>query len=245
MKLLWMVIFAAYCLMAGNSFASGVLWGYTGSGAPDQWGNLDPAFALCGQGVNQSPINLTGFIEAELEPIDFKYSGLTTEILNNGHTIQVNHASGSSINLGGKSFELKQFHFHAPSENLIDGESFPMEAHFVHVAKDGSLAVIGVMYQTGEMNSALEMLWQQMPLKAGAKVALASQVKADKLLPENRDYYRFNGSLTTPPCTEGVLWMVMKEPVSVSRNQVEAFAHLMHHPNNRPVQQVNARPVLK
>ena len=120
-----------------------------------------------------------------------------------------------------------------------------MEGHFVHVAKDGSLAVIGVMYQTGEMNSALEKLWQQMPLKVGEKVALLSQVKADKLLPENRDYYRFNGSLTTPPCTEGVLWMVMKEPVSVSRNQVEAFAHLMHHPNNRPVQQVNARPVLK
>ncbi|MFP7753741.1 carbonic anhydrase [Thermodesulfobacteriota bacterium B35] len=237
---------AAFALIAGNALASGgAHWGYTGDTGPAHWGTLKPEFEMCAKGVNQSPINLTGFIEAELEPITFNYSGLATEILNNGHSIQANYTAGSTITVAGKTFELKQFHFHSPSENTINGESFPMEGHFVHAAKDGSLAVIAVMYKIGDENEGMKKLWKQMPAKAGDKIAMASQVKADELLPKNRDYYRFNGSLTTPPCTEGVVWLVMKTPMTVSKEQVEQFTHVMHHPNNRPVQPVGARPVLQ
>jgi len=236
---------AAFVLVAGSSLAADVHWSYTGEGAPDHWGGLDPAYEMCARGVNQSPIDLTGLIEAELDPITFHYTGLATEVVNNGHTIQANYTSGSTIEVAGRIFELKQFNFHVPSENTINGESFPLEAHFVHVAEDGSLAVIAVMYQIGEENETLARLWKQMPAEVGKQTAMASQVRAEDLMPENRDYYRFNGSLTTPPCTEGVLWLVMKEPVTISQAQVDEFSHVMHHPNNRPVQPVHARPVLQ
>ncbi len=237
---------AAFALVAGNALASeGAHWGYTGDTGPAHWGSLKPEFEMCAKGVNQSPINLTDFIEAELPPITFNYSGLATEIVNNGHAIQANYTAGSTITVAGKTFELKQFHFHSPSENTINGESFPMESHFVHAAKDGSLAVIAVMYKVGAENEGMKKLWKQMPAKAGDKSPMASQVKADELLPQNRDYYRFNGSLTTPPCTEGVVWLVMKTPMTVSQEQVDQFTHVMHHPNNRPVQPVGARPILK
>ena len=228
-----------------SCLAADVHWGYTGKIGPAHWGKLDPAYTLCAQGKNQSPINLTQFIDADLEQITFHYTGLATSVLNNGHTIQVSHTVGSTIEIGGKIFELKQFHFHAPSENQINGESFPLEAHFVHQTADGSLAVIAVLFQEGEDNPAIARLWQQMPKKAGVRVPLASEIKVDDLMPKNRDYYRFNGSLTTPPCSEGVYWFVLKQPMTVSKEQVEAFAHVMHHPNNRPVQPINARPVLQ
>jgi len=243
MKKVYLSIAAGLIVAAGNSMASD--WGYSGHGAPEHWGELDPAYEMCGKGVNQSPIDLTGFIESELAPISFNYTGLATEVVNNGHAIQANYTSGSTIEVAGKSFELKQFHFHSPSENTINGEFFPMEGHFVHMAQDGSLAVIAVMYKVGAENEGMRKIWKQMPDKVGDKVAMASQVKAEELMPENRDYYRFNGSLTTPPCSEGVVWLVLKEPVTVSQAQVDAFVHVMHHPNNRPVQPTNARPVLQ
>jgi len=246
MKKVCLSMAAAFVLVAGSSMASeAVHWGYSGHGGPENWAELNPAYEMCGKGVNQSPINLTDFVESELPPITFHYSGLATEVVNNGHSIQANYTAGSTIEIDGKTFELKQFHFHSPSENTINGESFPMEAHFVHAAQDGSLAVIAVMFKIGDENEGISKLWKQMPAKAGEKVAMASQVKADDVLPQDRDYYRFNGSLTTPPCTEGVLWMVMKQPMTVSQEQVDAFTHVMHHPNNRPVQSVHARPVLQ
>ncbi len=240
-----LILTTALVLSGVSCLAAGVHWGYTGKIGPAHWGKLDPAYTLCAQGKNQSPINLTQFIDADLEQITFHYTGLATSVLNNGHTIQVSHTVGSTIEIGGKIFELKQFHFHAPSENQINGESFPLEAHFVHQAADGSLAVIAVLFQEGEDNPAIARLWQQMPKKAGVRVPLASEIKVDDLMPKNRDYYRFNGSLTTPPCSEGVYWFVLKQPMTVSKEQVEAFAHVMHHPNNRPVQPINARPVLQ
>ncbi|HHL35460.1 MAG TPA: carbonic anhydrase family protein [Desulfobulbaceae bacterium] len=235
----------AFVLVAGSSMAADVHWSYTGEVAPAHWSELDPAYEMCAKGMNQSPINLTGFVEADLAPITFHYTGLATEVVNNGHTIQANYTAGSTIEVAGKIFQLKQFHFHSPSENTINGESFPLEAHFVHVAEDGSLAVVGVLFQIGEENEALARLWKQMPRKAGEKTAMASQVRAQDLMPEDRDYYRYNGSLTTPPCTEGVLWLVMKQPLTISKAQVDEFIHVMHHYNNRPVQPVHARPVLQ
>jgi len=206
---------------------------------------LSPAFAACGSGKNQSPVNLSSMIEGELEPIGIDYQAGGTEVINNGHTVQVNYQPGSSINVDGHRFELKQFHFHSPSENTIDGKSFPMEAHLVHADKGGNLAVIAVMFTQGNKNAELEKVWEKMPRHAGDKAALGSVADAVALLPADRDYYRFNGSLTTPPCSEGVYWLVMKQSVTASKDQLEKFAHTMHHPNNRPVQPLNARMIVK
>ena len=220
-------------------------WGYSGNVGPDRWSALSPAYEMCGLGRNQSPIDLTGFVAADLKAINLSYGTNAKEILNNGHSVQVNYTPGSSVELDGRVFELKQFHFHAPSENRIGGKAFPMEGHLVHADKDGNLAVVAVMFAEGKANAAVATLWKQLPAKEGEKFAVASQVNAAGVLPGSRAYYRYNGSLTTPPCSEGVRWLVMKEPVSVSREQVEAFKKVMGHPNNRPVQPVNARPILQ
>ena len=222
-----------------------VNWGYSGKEGPEYWGNMDPKFTLCSEGKNQSPVDLTGMIAGELLPITVNYQAGGNEIINNGHTIQVNYMPGSTIILNEHQFELKQFHFHSPSENTIEGESYPMEAHFVHADKQGNLAVISLMFKTGEKNTELEKAWIQMPEKSGGKNVLSKSVDANILLPQNRDYYRFNGSLTSPPCSEGVWWLVMKQITTASKDQIDKFSHTMHHPNNRPVQPVNARMILK
>lgn len=240
------VITACVALAAGAALADGSPhWGYTGAGGPAHWGGLAPEYALCGSGKNQSPVDLAGRTEAELEPIAFHYRAGAGTILNNGHAIQLDQAAGSAIAVNGHEYALKQFHFHAPGENRIDGRAYPMEAHLVHADRDGNLAVIAVMFEEGAPNSALEQAWAELPGRAGESRTLPAAVDVRALLPANRDYYRYNGSLTTPPCTEGVLWLVMKQPVTVSRAQVEAFAHVMHHPNNRPLQALNARAVLQ
>jgi carbonic anhydrase len=230
---------------ASDSHSQQVHWGYKGAGAPELWGTLSSEYGLCGTGRNQSPINLVDFIEAELPPLTFNYAGMAVQLVNNGHTIQADYHPGSTLVVDGRVFHLKQFHFHSPSENLIGGEAFPMEAHFVHADSNGNLAVVAVMFKTGATNKKLADLWAQMPDVAGGKEVLASAVKATDLLPEDRDYYRFNGSLTTPPCSQGVIWLVMKQPLTVSTGQVNQFSTVMGGPNNRPVQPLNARTVLQ
>ncbi len=220
-------------------------WSHHGEHGPDHWGQLSPEFATCAKGRNQSPIDLAGFIEAELPSLDFQYDRADAdEILNNGHTIRVNYPAGNQLTVDGIAFELKQFHFHAPSENHIQGKPYALEAHLVHADQAGNLAVIAVMFEQGEANPLIAKLWEVMPKKAGEQAGL-SGVSPLELLPENRDYYRFNGSLTTPPCSEGVRWLVMKQPLTVSEAQIKTFSELMGGPNNRPVQPINARPVLK
>jgi len=227
-----------------NKHAHAVHWSYEGKGAPEHWGDIDPRFSTCKNGVNQSPIDLQGFTEAELPAIEFNYKLVSKDMLDNGHSEQVNMKEGSSITLDGIKFDLKQFHFHSPSENNINGKSFPLEAHFVHASKDGKLAVIAVMFEEGEENPALKELWANMPRKVGEDHVIDAK-HLDALLPKDRDYYRFNGSLTTPPCTEGVRWLVMKKPVTLSKAQIETFKEVMHHQNNRPLQPTNARMILK
>ena len=219
-------------------------WGYAGEAGPDNWSKLDPKFVLCAIGRNQSPIDLAGLVEADLSPLAFDYRSGASEIVNNGHTVQVNFAPGSSLKVSGRTFELKQFHFHAPSENRIAGKQYPLEAHLVHADTDGNLAVVAVMFDSGTANRVLAKLWPSMPAK-DAKAQLPPGTNAASLLPSNRDYYRFNGSLTTPPCSEGVWWLVMKHSASVSKAQVDAFAKTIGFANNRPLQAVNARVVLK
>ncbi len=233
-------------LMASGSAYSGAKshWGYSGHEGPESWAKLSADNFAC-SGKNQSPINLTGFVESGLSPIEFDYKQGGNEILNNGHTVQVNYEAGSSIKVDGQTFNLLQFHFHAPSENHIDGKSYPMEAHLVHADKDGNLAVVAVMFDKGEANKGLQQAWAEMPGHTGDKNQLSKAVSVDDILPENRDFYRFNGSLTTPPCSEGVRWLVMKEAMSASGQQIDAFANILQEPNNRPIQAVNARVILK
>jgi len=232
--------------LAGAVLAGDVHWGYAGPIGPEHWGSLSPEFAVCASGRNESPVNIVHAIEAELPPLAIDYRPGGGEVVNNGHTLQVNYASGSTLVLDGHTYELKQFHFHAPSENQVDGKSFALEGHLVHADADGALAVVAVLYEPGAENAALAAFWDQLPAKAGGKARLATPVDAASLLPAGRDYYRYNGSLTTPPCSEGVVWLVMKEPASVSEPQVAAFsAALGGTPNNRPVQPLHARVVLQ
>lgn len=234
-----------FAVSGGSHAGGGAHWGYSGPEGPEHWGSLSPDYVACSTGRNQSPVDVSHTIEADLADIGFQYQAGGREVVNNGHTIQVNYAPGSSIALDGHVFELKQFHFHSPSENRIAGISYPLEAHFVHADQDGNLAVVAVMFSEGPANDALAAAWAQMPEQAGGTNTLEAAVAAADLLPANHGYYRFNGSLTTPPCSEGVWWLVMKQPVSASKAQIEQFSHVMHHANNRPVQPLNARPILQ
>jgi len=220
-------------------------WGYSGEGGPENWSKIDAKNVMCALGRNQSPIDLADFVEADLKPLKLDYKAGATEVVNNGHTIQVNYAPGSSLTVDGRAFELKQFHFHAPSENRVGGKQFPLEAHLVHADKDGNLAVVAVMFEAGAANPGLEKAWAAMPAKAGDKSPLAAGTSVSAMLPADKDYYRFNGSLTTPPCSEGVRWLVVKKPATVSKAQVDKFSKTLGFANNRPIQNVNARPVLR
>lgn len=231
---------------SGMAFAStGTHWGYSGDIGPANWGKLSPEFSLCKTGKNQSPVNLTSFIEAQLEPLGLQYGVEAVEVLNNGHAIQVNFAQGGRLEVEGRQYGLKQIHFHSPSENLIDGQPYPLEGHFVHADGNGQLAVVAVMYEEGAENPAIGAAWKQMPAAAGEKKPLSGAGTAEDFLPASLDYYRFNGSLTTPPCTEGVTWLVLKESVKLTADQINQFQKVMGGPNNRPIQPTNARMILE
>lgn len=225
-----------------------VEWGYSGKTGPERWGELSPDFILGKLGRNQSPINIAGdsLIEADLPPIKFDYKDEPLKILNVGHSIDVMYEAGNSIEIDGIRFVLQQFHFHNPSENQIDGVKFPLESHLVHADQNGNLAVIAVMFAAGKENAFIKKIWAHAPGKKGKTATVAGEVvNVMKMLPANKDYYRFNGSLTTPPCTEGVRWLVLKDPVEVSGGQVKAFRELIGYANARPIQPINARAILK
>jgi carbonic anhydrase len=225
--------------------AETVHWGYSGHEGPEYWGELDPSFSLCATGKNQSPVNLTDMIDGNLPPITVNYQAGRSEIVNNGHTIQLQCRPGSTITVQGKEYALRQLHFHSPSENTIEGHSYPMEAHFVHADTAGNLAVIAVMFKEGAQDTELEKAWAYMPRNAGETKMIPQLIDVNLLLPQNHDYYRFNGSLTTPPCLEGVTWFVMKYYVTASREQINKFSTTMNQATNRPVQPVNARVIIK
>ncbi|MDP1765555.1 MAG: carbonic anhydrase family protein, partial [Methylotenera sp.] len=220
-------------------------WTYTGKEGPENWGKLSPEFATCDVGRNQSPINIEETARASLKPLKAIQKFAAKDIVNNGHTVQINFKEGNMLALDNAAFQMKQLHFHSPSENTIRGKAFPLEAHFVHTDSKGNLAVIGVMYTEGKANGALAKLWEQLPNEAGEPVELKNRVIPSDLIPENRGYYRFSGSLTTPPCSEGVRWLLMKSPLTASKEQIEAFKKAAHHDNNRPVQALNGRVIVE
>ena len=213
-------------------------WGYEGEMSPAKWGD---AFPTCGTGKAQAPLDIKGPFEKSDVTLKVDYKPGPLKILNNGHTIQVNVEPGSKLSAGGKTYELLQFHFHRPSEELMDGKPAAMVAHFVHKSEEGNLAVIGVLINEGKENPLLKTLWKHAPPKEGPEVKV-QDVKIDpkSLIPLKLNFYSYEGSLTTPPCTEGVRFFILKTPASLSKEQVEQFPFKL---NARPVQPQNGRKI--
>jgi len=218
-------------------------WSYEGATGPDHWGELAPSCILCKTGKAQSPIDIANTTPATLVPIEVNYKPVPLSIVNNGHTIQVDYAPGSSMKIGGEEYQLLQFHFHTPSEHTVKGNAFAMEGHLVHKSATGVLAVIGVLMDRGAASAFIGKLWEHLPIKKGERNTPAGvTVNAAGLLPKSMGRYSYMGSLTTPPCSEGVVWNVLKSPIAVSDEQVAAFAAIFKH-NARPVQPLNGRVV--
>lgn len=215
-----------------------VHWTYGGEGAPEHWGELKPEYRQCAVGQRQSPIDIREGIRVDLEPIQFDYRPGAFAVLNNGHTIQVSLAPGNILQVMGRRYELQQFHFHRPSEERINGRSFDMVAHLVHKDADGRLAVVAVLLDRGRDDRPqplVQTIWNNLPLEKNDPLPGPGVLDPKLLLPEDRAYYTYMGSLTTPPCTEGVLWMVMRQPVAVSAEQISIFSRL-YPMNARPIQ---------
>jgi len=219
-----------------------VHWSYEGEGAPENWGEIDGTvdYETCGLGTSQSPIDLTAGMMTDLQNVTFSYSDSVVNILNNGHTIQVNYDEGSSVEIDGHVYNLLQFHFHAPSEHAVDGTLYPAEMHLVHGDAYGHLAVVGVFIDVGAENPAFTPVWDNLPAEETKAIATGMMVNATSLLPAEQAVYRYNGSLTTPPCSEGVLWSVMETPVEMSAEQIAMFTDIFEG-NNRPLQPLNDR----
>ncbi|MDR0565248.1 MAG: carbonic anhydrase family protein [Azoarcus sp.] len=222
-------------------------WGYEGEGSPERWGELDNAWKTCKLGMNQSPINIDATLNARISPLPINYIDAPETLVNNGHTIQANMKADAktTITIDNKPYTLHQFHFHAPSENTIRGKYYAMEMHLVHKNAEGEIAVVAVMFEKGAENTELDKLWKVMPEQADKKSLIEDSFDINKLLPKEKNYWRFSGSLTTPPCSEGIIWLVLKRPLTLSEKQLEKFAHAMHHPNNRPVQPLHGRTVVE
>ena len=221
-------------------------WDYSAALGPDRWGDLKPEFATCKTGQRQSPIDIRNPQKVDLPPIRFDYQPSPLHIIDNGHTVMVNYQSGSFMSVGGKKYALKQFHFHRPSEERISGQSFDMSVHLVHADQTGKLAVVAVLLKEGEDNPLLGELWKNLPQEQEKESRLDNiQIDASRMLPSDMGgYYTFSGSLTTPPCSEDVVWFVLKNPTTVSAKEIERFSQL--YPNNaRPIQPLNDREVLQ
>jgi len=229
---------------AGGDHGGEVSWAYAGDGAPHLWGGLKPGYETCAHGKNQSPIDFSNVMVASLPDITFDYKPSPLEIVNTGNTIQVNYAAGSSISMAGKKYELLHLDFHSPSEHTVGGKAYDMVAHFVHKAEDNQLAVVGVMFKAHKtVNTAMAKLWLNMPEKAGVTNSAHDLIiDASDLLPETLNYFNYPGSLTVPPCSENVNWIVMAEPNYVAAKQVEQFTKLFPV-SVRPVQPLNDRVV--
>lgn len=218
-------------------------WDYGTLHGPSHWSELNPEFASCGNGHHQSPIDIRNPQKADLPPLQFDYKPVPLDIIDNGHTIMINYAPGSSLTVGGKRYELKQFHFHRPSEEKINGKGFAMTVHLVHADAQGKLAVVAVLLQQGEDNALVRQLWSNMPTEKEKEEHLNNiQIDMDGLLPADRGYYTFSGSLTTPPCSEDVTWFVLKHPVTVSAAEIEQFSKLYRN-DARPTQPLYDRVV--
>ena len=227
-----------------NSKSKDVQWGYTGSTGPDHWGDLSKDYELSKNGKEQSPINITGAEDVDLPELNLNNQESEAQVENNGHTIEVSFKNPkNTLTIGNEVYKLQQFHFHSPAENEIDGQTYPLEGHFVYKTDNGKITVISVLYNYGDENQALKQIWDKMPQAANTETELSQAISLDDFYPEDKDYYNFEGSLTTPPCTEGVNWIVFKNQETVSKEQVEKFTQTLGFENNRPIQDTNGRQI--
>ena len=244
--LLAMSVFVfSFCLQVENALAEETDWDYIGEKGPDHWGEMSAEYALCADGSAQSPIDLRDASELDLVDIEFHYAHTENMIMNNGHTIQVNVETGSYIVYNGITYDLLQFHFHSPSEHTINGEAAAMEIHFVHKdPNSGMLAVVGILLEQGDDdNEAYAAVMDNMPAEISEPQAMGEALALESLLPDKRAYYTYQGSLTTPPCSEVVRWLLLDTPVELSAAQIEAFTEMYAY-NARPTMPLGARDLL-
>ncbi|HLC16140.1 MAG TPA: carbonic anhydrase [Thermodesulfovibrionia bacterium] len=220
-------------------------WGYTGEAGPEHWGKLAQEYGVCSEGKGQSPVDIQGAYKADLKPFQVDYKEAPLRIINNGHTIQVNFDAGSSVTIDDQKYELAQFHFHTPSEHKVVGKVYAGELHLVHKGKEGALAVVGVFLEKGEPNKAIQALLDNLPETVNQERGIRGiNVNASELLPKDLGFYRYFGSLTTPPCSEIILWTVLKNPVQVSEEQLQKLSKVMGE-NARPVNPIGRRYILE
>ncbi len=230
---------------AANAHGGEVHWSYEGETGPQNWGKLKPEFNVCAIGKRQAPINIedSATLQGPAEALQFNYNPSSGSVVNNGHTVQVDLQGDNSMTVRGVNYRLVQFHFHTPSEEQVNYRASAMVAHLVHKSADGQLAVVAVLMDVGQPNAVINTVWTYMPLDVNDRVRLpAESIDLNEFLPNDQRYYQFMGSLTTPPCTENVLWNVIKQPTQVSKEQIRLFQKL-YPANARPVQSVNNRPI--
>ena len=226
--------------------ARGATWTYGGATGPERWSELDPANAACAVGQQESPIDLIGSIAADLGPLEIDWSPLPAAVRDTGHAIQLDAPAasdavpGSMMTVGGNTYRLLQLHVHQPAEHLLDGRRFPLEIHFVHAGPDGILGVLGVFAEAGAASAPLQTVLDALGADPGARATL----DPNGFLPTGRDFFRYEGSLTTPPCSETVDWVVLRDPITVSQAQIDAFERI-HPGNTRPVQPLHRRFLLR
>lgn len=229
-------------------------WTYEGDTGPTHWGTLSGEWSACGDGQSQSPIDIAETVRAtDLPALAASFQPASLKIIhhehvadgiNNGHTIQINCSGGDVLSVGDGRFELAQYHFHSPSEHTVRGQHHAMEMHLVHKSADGKLAVVGVFIEEGAHNAAFDPIWSNLPATKGTETHLENvMVDMDQLLPATLTSYRYDGSLTTPPCSKDVTWIVLATPIQLSAEQIATFRSLIHG-NNRPVQPLNGRTVV-
>ncbi|MFJ7819814.1 carbonic anhydrase [Bacillus toyonensis] len=222
-------------------------WSYEGTTGPEQWGELKPEYKMCLNGQEQSPIDIkTEQIKSTVDnnPLQINYQPISFSIKNNGHSIEGKaNSSNDYLTLGGNRYTLKQFHFHTPSEHQFEGKHADMELHLVHQNDQGQLAVVGIMIKEGQKNEGFAAMWQNLPHRKNIKADVQHTIDIKQILPSDHSSFRYMGSLTTPPCTENVQWIVMKQTIEMSKNQIKVF-HKLFPTNNRPVQPINGRAVL-
>ncbi len=227
-------------------------WSYEGDTGPANWGTLSADWSPCGNGKSQSPIDIDQTVRADLPALSAEFKPASLRIvhnahvadgINNGHTIQINYSEGDVLAIGDEQFPLVQYHFHSPSEHTVRGQHYPMEMHLVHKSSTGKLAVVGVFIEEGSHNAAFDPVWANLPASKGSESHLENvMVDVNDLLPSVTTSYRYDGSLTTPPCSEGVKWIVMTTPIQLSAEQIGAFRAIIQG-NNRPTQPLNGRSV--
>lgn len=241
-KLLLALFISAGCSIGYAAGGHGH-WSYDGKEGPSHWGDLSEEFKTCKLGKSQSPLNIDTKMVKKSSAGQVKpgYKASDAELVNNGHTIQVNLVDGGLANLGGKDYKILQFHFHTPSEETVDGKAYPINAHLVHKSADGKLGVIGVFFKEGKENPALKGIFSALP-KSESKSALKSKFNAADLLPSSMANYSYAGSLTTPPCSEEVSFFILKTPIDMSASQLDAFKKVFSM-NARPVQPLNGRTI--